>query len=225
MKKLLMILIGLLASDAAFACMCGPLPFEEEVRVSSHIFHGRVLAVNDYLFDIEIIQAWKGEFATTIFQLKQGQTSCERRMFDLNKEYLFYVKGKAVFNCSRTEEYQFTIDSELLDLKFNNLGDKEAIESNSFTDRELLVLKALLESKNISSEGIVGKHILFAIEEKFVDKWAFFEGCMECYSQIRLTTLIDTDPASTVIWKGTNWKKSFRKLKKRDAPYSVILKQ
>lgn len=109
----------------AFACQCLPLTFEQEVQSSNSIFHGRVISVDHYLFNIEIIYAWKGEFATKTFQLIQGETSCEKRTFELNKEYLFYLKGKSVYNCSRTDEYQLTMDSELLDLKFKNIGDQE----------------------------------------------------------------------------------------------------
>jgi len=133
MKKVLLILILVVTAYPAFACMCLPRTFDEEVQSSKSIFHGRVVSVDHYIFDIEIIQVWKGEFTTRTFQLTQGETSCERRTFELNKEYIFYLSGNSVFNCSLTDEYQRTIDSELLDLEFKNIGDKKSIESNSIT--------------------------------------------------------------------------------------------
>lgn len=215
MKKTLIILILFVTVDNALSCQCIPLAFEQEVQSSNNIFHGRVVLVDQYTFEIEIIQVWKGEFATKTFHLKQGETSCERRTFELNKEYIFYLTGKSVFNCSRTDEYIRTMDSELLDLKFKNIGDKKSIESNFITERELVILKPLLHDKNINPDDIGYKQILFAIEDKWVDKWMFFNGYRLSDLEIKLFKLqTETEKASMILWTGSNWNKSLKRLKK-----------
>src|SRR5688572_29490878 len=124
MRVVLILLIGLLTTTKAQACQCIPLTFDEEVKNSNSIFHGRVVSADNYKFEIEIIQLWKGDFKLKVFQLTQGRTSCERRTFELNKEYLFYLRDNSIFNCSRTEEFNLTTDTELLDLTFNHVGDR-----------------------------------------------------------------------------------------------------
>jgi hypothetical protein len=111
MKKTLIILILFVTVDTTFACKCFQLAFEQEAQSSNRIFHGRVISVDHYTFDIEIIQIWKGDLQTKTFQLKQGETSCEMRTFELNKEYIFYLRENSVSNCSRTHEYQLTVDA------------------------------------------------------------------------------------------------------------------
>ena len=125
MKKPLIILILILIADTTFACKCLQKTFEQEANSSEKIFHGRVISADHYAFDIEIIQVRKGEFERKTFQLRQGETSCETRTFELSKEYIFYLSGNSIWNCSRTEEYQLTVDAELLDLKFKNIGNKK----------------------------------------------------------------------------------------------------
>jgi hypothetical protein len=214
MKKILVTLILFVTVDTALACNCLPLTFEQEVQLSNSIFYGRVIAVDKYKFDIEVIHVWKGEFTTSTFQLIQGETSCEKRTFELNKEYLFYLKGKSVFNCSRSHEYQSTMDPELLDLKFENIGDKKLIKSNSLTDRELDVLKFLLRSENISPVDIADKKVLFAIQDKWVDKWTFFDSYRRSDLEIKLTKLNTEKNLGTMLfWTGNDWKKASKKLK------------
>ncbi len=89
--KLIVFLIGLFVAYSAQGCRCIPLTFEEEVKNSKYIFHGIVTSFSNYEHDIEIIQIWKGDFKSKVFHLKQGTTSCESRIFELNKEYLFYL--------------------------------------------------------------------------------------------------------------------------------------
>ncbi|MBI3221392.1 MAG: hypothetical protein HYZ44_17910 [Bacteroidetes bacterium] len=214
MNKVLLVLILLVTVDTAFACRCVPLTFEQESTSANRIFRGRVVSVDHYTFDVELIKVWKGEFETNTFQLKQGKNSCERRTFGLNKEYLFYVSGESVFNCSRTDEYQLTMDSELLDLKFKNIGDRESIESNSITEKENAILKSLLKSKNKHDE-IGDKQVFFAIQDKWVDKWAFFNSCRWADIEIKLIKPgKEKSSGATILWIGNNWDKSLRKLKK-----------
>lgn len=215
MKKILITLIGLVTTEMALACQCLPLTFEQEVQSSASIFHGRVILVDHYEFDIEIIHVWKGEFTTKTFKLIQGETSCEKRTFELNKEYLFYLKGKSVFNCSRTNEYQLTMDSALLDMKFKNIGDRKLIESNFITDKEADILKSLLKSKNINARDIVDKQVLFAIQDKWVDKWTFFESYRWSDLEIKLIKLdTETNSGPMILWTGNNWNKALKKLKR-----------
>ena len=55
-------------------------------------------------------------------------------------------------------------------LKFKNIGDKKSIESNSFTNRELDILKPLLKSRNVNLDDMGDQQILFAIQDKWIDK-------------------------------------------------------
>jgi hypothetical protein len=215
MKKALIILILFVTVDTAFACKCLQLTFEQEAQSSTSIFHGRVISIDHYTYDIEIIQVWKEEFSNKIFQLKQGETSCETRTFELNKEYLFYLSGKSVFNCSRTQEYQLTLDSELLDLKFKNIGDKQSIESSSFTDKEIDILKPLLKRRNVNLDDIGNQQVLFAIQDKWVDKWAFINSLNWLSFGIKLNKLdSEKNPVPMILWTGSNWNKSIKRLKK-----------
>lgn len=211
MKQLHTLLFILATTNLACACKCLPLPFEQEVESSSSIFHGRVISADQDKYEIEIIQMWKGNFTTNTFLLQQGKTSCERKTFDVHKEYLFYVRGSSVFNCSRTDEYALTIDSELLDLKFKGIGNKDSIQSNTITEREITIIKSWLEWKNIDTSN-VSKELLFAIEDKWVDKWTFFDRYRWMDVEIRLTKLAPSD--HLILWIGTRWDKSLKKLKK-----------
>ncbi len=211
MKQFYTLLFILATTNLAYACICHPLPFEEEFESSSSIFHGRVILADEYQYEIEIIQTWKGNFTTNTFLLLQGETSCERRTFEVNKEYLFYVRDKSVFNCSRTDEYDLTMDSELLDLKFSGIGFKDSIQSNTMTEREITILKSWLVRKNIDASN-VGKELLFAIEDKWVDKWTFFDRYRWMDVEIRLTKLISSN--QMILWTGAKWNKSLKKLKK-----------
>ncbi|MCA6367053.1 MAG: hypothetical protein IM631_18555 [Cytophagales bacterium] len=218
MRTLLLILIGLIGIDRVNACQCIPLTFDEEVKISSTIFRGLVISADNYQFDIEIIQIWKGDFEAKVFHLTQGTTSCEKRIFELGKEYLFYVRDNSVFNCSRTNEFNFTADTELLDLKFNKVGDKSTIESSTLTDRQLTVLKNILTHANIifpTNNGEV--KISYAYEGGFVDKINFFERIRWEDSKIKLYKVNDKankDNQSYILWTGNNWDKSLKKLKR-----------
>ena len=119
MRVLLLIIFALMISVCANACKCIPLPINDEIKLSSHIFHGRIILVENNQFEIEVIQIWKGNIKGKVFSLTQGMTSCEKRTFELKKEYLFYVRNKSVDNCSRTIEFDFTTDIQQLDLKFS----------------------------------------------------------------------------------------------------------
>lgn len=118
MKVILSILLLIITSDHIFLCECVPLSFDEEVKKSNFIFHGEVMTANDYEYDIRIIKTWKGSLSGGMIHIVQGKASCERRTFELGKDYIFYLRHEAVFNCSRTNEYRLTTDAEILDEKF-----------------------------------------------------------------------------------------------------------
>lgn len=215
MNKVLTILILLVTVDTTFACKCFQLTFEQETQSSNRIFHGRVISADHYTFDIEIIQIWKGDLQTKTFQLKQGETSCEMRTFELNKEYIFYLRENSVSNCSRTHEYQMTVDAELLDFKFKNIGDRKLIESNSLTGREIEILKPYLKSRGIDLDLIGDQQVLFAIQHDWVDKWAFINNLSALGFGLKLTKLdIEKNSGPMILWMGTKWDKSLKRLKK-----------
>ena len=97
MRKLLIVLIGLLTADNAIACRCMPLSLQEEIQKSERIFHGRVISDYDDVFEVEIIQSWKGHFEKKSFTLEQGRNSCTGPTFEVGKEYLFFVNRNSVF--------------------------------------------------------------------------------------------------------------------------------
>jgi hypothetical protein len=218
MRALLLFFIGIITSDKVNACKCILLTFDDEVKNSKNIFHGRVISANNYKFDIEVIQIWKGDFQSKVFHVTQGKTSCESRIFELNKEYLFYLRDNSVLNCSRTNEFNFTTDTELLNLKFNNVGDKSTIESGALTDRQLTVLKNVLTKENVTYPTNIGEvKIRYAYESVYVDKINFFERIIRSGSKVKLFKVNDKtnkDNETYILWSGNNWDKSFKKLKK-----------
>jgi hypothetical protein len=124
MKILLIILSGLFTfkPESKSVCKCQPLTFEEEVRISTNIFHGRIVFVDNDTFNIKIIKRWKGNFKKQTVQLVQGKTSCTKRTFESDKEYLFFLQGNEVNNCSRTSEFSLSADVKLLDLSLKKSG-------------------------------------------------------------------------------------------------------
>jgi hypothetical protein len=177
-----------------------------------------VVVVDHYTFDVELIHAWKGEFTGNTFQVIQGETSCETRIFELNKEYVFYLKGTSVYNCSRTGEYEGSLDPELLDLKFHNLGDKASIESNRLTSREVDILKSLLKSRNINTDN-VDQDVLLAIQDSWVNKWRFFESLRWSEPEIKVARLNkDNKSGPVILWAGNRWDKSIRRLRRNKLP-------
>lgn len=214
MQKVLTLVILFATADIAFACRCMSVTFEKEAQSSEAIFHGRVVAVDDDTFEIAVMHVWKGEFPGNVFQLVQGETSCERRTFELNQEYVFYLEGTSVFNCSRTSEYSGSLDPELLDLKFHNLGDKDSIESDRLTGREIDILKSLLTSRGIDISN-VDRKVLFAIQYSWVNKWTFFEALKWSEVQIEIARLgKDNTSGPFIVWAGNRWDKSIRRLRR-----------
>ena len=140
MRRVLVMVILFGVINTVVACECLPLTFEQEIQSATSILRGRVTAINHYTFDIEIIETWKGGFATKTFQLVQGMTSCERRVFELDKEYLFYLRGTSVWNCSRTSEFELTKDLALLELKFKNIDGTKIGASSKW--RETVITPA-----------------------------------------------------------------------------------
>lgn len=215
MKKTLIILILIVTGNTSFACRCWELTFEQEAEASTKIFHGRVISADHYTFDIEIIQLWKGDLQAKTFQLKQGKTSCEMRSFELDKEYIFYVRENSVINCSRTQEYHLTADAELLDFKFKNIGDKKLIESNSLTDKEIEILKPYLKSRGVDLDLVGDGQLLFAIQDDWVHKWAFISNLGALGFGLKLTKLdMEKNTGPMILWMGTKWDKSLKRLKK-----------
>lgn len=212
MKKLIFISLALLTATTANACKCMPQSLQEEILTSDRIFHGRVVSVNNNLFEIEIIQTWKGNFPTQTFRLEQGKSSCERRTFEQNKEYLFFVNNNSVFNCSRTAEYWLTIDPEILDLKIKGIGDQNAIDSPLLTNRELEIVKSLLKNDSINTSDIQNSNVRLAVQDSWVDKWAFFESYR--WTNWGFKAVQTGNKPTVILWTGSNWDKSFRKLKK-----------
>jgi hypothetical protein len=210
--KLIVFLTGLLATYTAQACICFPMTFEDEVRVSSSIFHGLVISSTGYAYDIVIIQIWKGNFKSKTFHLTQETTSCTRRTFELNVEYLFYLQDSSVFNCSRTMEFNLTTDTQLLDLKFNGIGNKTTIDSESLTDIELNVLKNILSKANVEYPlNIMQIKILYAFESTLINKLAFFENLRWLSDKTKFVKVKDTQSANDsqtyILWSvttGTN---------------------
>ncbi|HYC85018.1 MAG TPA: hypothetical protein VEB86_07340 [Chryseosolibacter sp.] len=199
---------------SAFACQCLPVSFEQEVQSSTSIFHGRVTQATHHTFDVEIIKMWKGNRELKTYRIEQV-TSCSRRTFELNKEYIFYVQGNEVNNCSRTEEMELNIDDELLDVVFNNVGDRKmVIESDELTARQKVVLKNILVRHNIDhpSEVVHGK-VVFAIGEELADKRAFFENARWHGPHMRVEQIRNT--GTYLLWIGFDWKRASRKLKRQ----------
>jgi hypothetical protein len=214
MHGILAVIFLIVAAQTTVACECTHLSFDQEVEKSASIFHGRVISANNYIFEIEIIKVWKGDFPKATFNLIQGHTSCHKRRFELNKEYLFYLgTDHAVSSCSRTAEYKRTIDPELLDLQLKGIGDKSAIESNIITDRELLFLDSFLDSAG----QLNNKKVMFALEDTWVEKWTFLFSLRWFGSQIKAVHW-DTakNNGSMLMWSGWKWGKSFRKLKRKE---------
>jgi|GEM_PF-3156569 len=220
MKAIVSILIGIITINTALSCDCIPMSFADEVKASSSIFHGRVTKAHHHTFDIEIIQMWKGDAQLKNMQIVQGRTGCEKRMFELGKEYIFYLQGdNSVYLCSRTEEYEISIDTELLELAFNHAADKNAIESSHLTGRQLVVLKKIFDRHKIAYPSNIGEIPLrYAVENKFVKKLNFFENTIWFSSKIKLEKMTDVKQKNKgdtyVLWIGYDWKKSMRKLQR-----------
>lgn len=216
MIRNLAILIMLVSSNSVLACRCLPMTFEEEAESSNKIFHGRVISVDRYTFLLKVINTWKGDFTSDTIKLTQGQTSCETRTFELNKEYLFFLNGKSIFNCSRTNKYELNIDSELLDLKFKSIGNKKTIESNFLTEREVEILKSLFERNGVNIDSIGEKQVRFAIQDDWVDKWTMFRNQWLGDIEIKFVKLNNENDIETMmLWSGINWEKSIKRLKRK----------
>lgn len=215
MKNTLAIIVLLLLFNPAWACRCTPIKFSDEVRVSEKIFHGRVISVTDNHYELEVLRNWKGVTPGEHVSIVQGRTSCERRVFELNQEYIFYVHGTSVWNCSRTTLYTpISLDPELLDLEFYRMGDRDSVYSATLTAREVSMLKSFLVIRNISTSEVDTK-LKFAIDKHWVNKWSFFNALqsgMYTIEIFRLTT--ENRSNATVLWMGKNWRKSSRKLRR-----------
>jgi hypothetical protein len=107
------------------------------------------------------------------------------------------------------------MDSELLDLKFNNIGDSKSIESDILTDREIGFLKSLFKNKEINLNDLNENKLLFAVQGSWVDKWTFLNNLNWPALEVKLIKVeTKTNLGSMTLWTGTNWDKSLKKLKK-----------
>jgi len=219
MKTIKLVLIGLVVAIQGHCCQCLPLSFDQEIKRSEVIFHGRVIKVVDNTFTFEIIELLKGSVEQKEMRVVQG-TSCNRRTFELGTDYIVYLIGMSIGNCSRTHEYLSSVDSEKLDLMFKNLGDKESIESDRLTEREFTTLKNIFDKARIVyPSNLLDLKIVYAFEKSLVDKWTFLENYIWLVHSLRLgkvDDLIKTQERHDeyLIWIGYNSKKSFRSLKK-----------
>lgn len=215
MKNTHAIIVLLLHFSPAWACQCSPVKFTDEVRVSEKIFHGRVISVTDNHYELEVLRGWKGVTPGEHVSIVQGRTSCERRIFELNQEYIFYMHGTSVWNCSRTALYNpISLDPELLDLEFYRIGDRDSVYSATLTAREVSMLKSFLVIRNISTTEIDAK-LEFAIDKHWVNKWSFFNALQPGMYKIEIFQLtMENGPGATVLWMGENWRKSSRKLRR-----------
>jgi hypothetical protein len=220
MRQLKLILIWLVITIEGLCCECLPLSFDQEVKRSELIFHGRAIEADDYIFTFEIIELWKGNFDSKKIKIIQGKTSCEKRTFTLGGDYVVYLDGTSVGNCSRTAEYSLSVDPEKLDLIFRNIGDKKSIESDKLTTREFTVLKNILDKVKINyPDNLSDFKVIYALEESLVDKRTFLENYLWLSYNMELKR-IDKEIKNYrgqyeyLLWTGFNSKKSFRALKR-----------
>ncbi|MFN8888344.1 MAG: hypothetical protein ACK5WF_12865 [Cyclobacteriaceae bacterium] len=216
MKLNLILFLTLVLSVDVIACKCLPMTWEEEVVASERIFHGKVLAVNDNQFDIEVMEIWKGEFASGVFQFKQGATSCTSRMFTIGEEYIFYLRSNEVPNCSRTTEFQLTINLEALDAKFKGIGNRKAIEADELTVIQRDVLKN--HFKKSGNEWLADLDRItprFAVEGQWVAKHIFFESIRHTSESFHWKNIKIEKDEYFIFWLGRDWKKAERRLKKK----------
>ncbi|NOS93296.1 MAG: hypothetical protein HOP30_15365 [Cyclobacteriaceae bacterium] len=191
-----------------------PLNWEEETAVSEKIFQGKVIAVNNNRFDIEVLEIWKGEFVSNVFQLMQGATSCTSRTFEMGEEYLFYTQGNEVSNCSRTVEYYLTIDAELLNAKFKGVGNLTVIEADELTEFQRSVLKNLFKRSGSAWPADFDRiNPRFAVEFEYVTKRVFFEVIRTQSYSLQLKKINNRQADIYILWLGRDWKKAESKLK------------
>lgn len=220
MKRIKLLLIALVVSIQGHCCQCLPLSFDQEIKRSELIFHGRVSKIVNDTFTFEVIELWKGSVELKEMRVKQGTTSCNRRTFELGTDYIVYLNGMSISNCSRTHEYLSSVDSERLDLMFKNLGDKESIESDRLTEKEFTTLKNIFDkAKMVYPSNLLDLKIVYAFEKSFVDKWTFLENYIWLVHSLRLEKVEDLLKTQErhdeyLIWIGYNQKKSFRTLKR-----------
>ncbi len=216
MRVIVVLLLSLVVYANAFACKCLPMTWEEETTVSEKIFHGKVVAVNDYRFAIEVLEIWKGEFASNKFQLVQGATSCTSRVFAQGEEYLFYVNGNEVSNCSRTAIYHRTSDPELLNAKLKGIGNLLVIQSDLLTKYQQSILGNLMQqSESIWPTDLNQTNLRFAIDDQYVKKLDFLDVVQRGSGSIQLTKIKIGNSDVYLLWQGSNWKKAQRILKKK----------
>jgi hypothetical protein len=213
MKHLLLLLIALGMCNFVWACQCIHLTFDEEVTKSTRIFHGRVISVDDYTFNIAILNSWKGALEKDTLQLIQ-RSSCETGTFELNEEYVFYLRRNSVLNCSRTAPISMTSDSEILDAMFKNIGNRNLIESGPLTDRQISMLTSILDKRNLKyPRDLADRKVLFAIADEWVGKLSFLSHSISWdFWDVRLTELDNS--GTLLLWLGNKWEKSLRKLKR-----------
>ncbi len=206
MRTTVMLFLSLVVSVNAFACRCLPMTWEEETISSERIFHGKVIAENDNRFDIEVMKIWKGEFTSTVFQLVQGTTSCNTKTFELTKEYLFYVRGSEVRNCSRTTEFDLTIDTEWLNAKFKGIGNMSLIEAEELTvlQRDVLI-RLFQKSGNVWPNDLEGMSIRFAVKEEFVTKLVFFQVVLSSSNLFKMEKVNNGKTDFYILWVGYDW--------------------
>lgn len=214
MRVIFILYLSLVLATNAVACKCLPLNWEEETAVSEKIFQGKVIAVNNNRFDIEVLEIWKGEFVSNVFQLMQGATSCTSRTFEMGEEYLFYTQGNEVSNCSRTVEYYLTIDAELLNAKFKGVGNLTVIEADELTEFQRSVLKNLFKRSGSAWPADFDRiNPRFAVEFEYVTKRVFFEVIRTQSYSLQLKKINNRQADIYILWLGRDWKKAESKLK------------
>jgi hypothetical protein len=219
-RTLILLLMKVTVSFNSLACQCIPFSFDDQVNGSELIFRGRVVEADHNIFTFEILEVWKGEIPGGRIEIIQGETSCERRTFELNTEYLIYLSGHSVENCNRSSEFNSTVDPDRLDLLFRNIGNEKLLDGEQLTARELIVLNHLLKKGAINRlPELEESKIMYVLGESPVKKRTFLENYQFYFQQIELKKVqAEAKPYNSgydyILWVGYNSKKSFRKIRR-----------